>query len=227
MKLLYPAQKLKIFSIKYLGLSLICLFSFLFSFSQKSIFAEASVDLASFTAQSNGADKIVLNIVTSAEMNLSHFVIQRSTKGLNFEDVAILFTEEDNTKTIPRYYSYANHVDSNSEAVYYRLKIVNAKADYKYSDTISLTPSMTSIYARVSSQENLLRITNPKNWTGKTVKYNIYKAGESIIKQEVRINASQTETLNIADLPAGKYIIKAVNGKDSSEQKIVKLSRYS
>jgi Secretion system C-terminal sorting domain len=228
MKYLYPAQKLNTFSlIKYSALSLIGLFSFLFSFSQKTTLTNTSVDLVSFTAQSNGADKIDLNIVTGSEINFSHFVIQRSADGVNFEDVAIIFSEEDNTNSAPRFYFYTNNLNKKSASIYYRLKIVDLKEQYKYSDTIAFSSLTSGIYANVSPQQNKLKITIPENWSGKTVYYSIYNANNKIIKEEVRNNATQTETLNITDLPTGRYIIKAVNGKDSSEQKIVKLNSYS
>ena len=176
MKYLYPAQKLNTFSlIKYSALSLISLFSILFSFSQTTNLTSTSVDLVSFTAQSNGADKINLNIVTGSEINLSHFVIQRSADGVNFEDVAIIFSEEDNTNSVPRFYFYTNHINEKNASLYYRLKIVDIKEQYKYSDTIAFSSLMPGIYANVSPQQNKLRITIPENWSGKTVYYSIYK----------------------------------------------------
>ncbi|HEX4375024.1 MAG TPA: T9SS type A sorting domain-containing protein [Puia sp.] len=228
MKSLYPAQKFNASSlIKYSVLSLVGLFSFLISFSQTTNLTNTSVDIVSFTAQSNGADKINLNIVTGSEINFSHFVIQRSADGVNFEDIAILFSEEDNTNSVPRFYFYTNNINGKSASIYYRLKIVDLKEEYKYSDTIAFSSLTLGIYANVNPQQNKLRITIPENWSGKTVSYSIYNASDRIIRQEVRNSATQTETLNIADLPTGKYIIKAINGKDSSEQKIVKLNTYS
>jgi hypothetical protein len=228
MKYLYPAQESKIFSlIKYSALSLVSVFSFLYSFSQKAALTNTSVDLVSFTAHSNGADKINLNIVTGSEINFSHFVIQRSADGVNFEDVAIIFSEEDNTNSVPRFYFYTNNVNTKNPSVYYRLKMVDIKEQFTYSDTIAFSSSMPGIYANVNPQQNKLSITIPENWSGNTVLYNIYNANRQIIRKEIRNNATQTETLNIADLPTGKYTIKAINGKDSSEQKIVKLNSYS
>jgi len=228
MKYLYPAQKLNAFtSLKYAALSFVGLFMFLFSIAQKTNLTNASVDLVSFTAQSNGADKINLNIITGSEINFSHFVIQRSRDGVEFEDVAIIFSEEDNTHSMPRFYFYTNHINGKNAAIYYRLKMVDLGEQYKYSDTIAFSSLPSGMYANVSPQQNKLRITIPENWSGKTVYYNIYNAGEKMIRQEIRNNASHTETLNITDLPTGRYTIKAINGKDSSEQKIVKLNTYS
>ena len=110
MKHLYPAQKLNLFLfIKYSAVTIRCLLSFHFSFSQTTNLTNASVDLVSFTAQSNGSDKINAEHCNRFEMNLSHFVIQRSTDGVNFEDVAVIFSEEDNTNSIQDIISILEH----------------------------------------------------------------------------------------------------------------------
>jgi|SRR5271154_1509713 len=225
---MYPAQKFKqLFSIKYAALAFVCILSSLFSFSQKTILANASDDLVSFTAQLNSSGKITVSVITGSEINISHFMIQRSFDGINFDDAALIFSEEENANYIPRYYFYNDNQNiKNSGSLHYRIKMVDLKGNYKYSDTITVKSESenSNIVLYTNPKQSELRITIPQSWQGKTVYYDIYNDHQGLIKEKVSTNAIQTETLKITDLPVGRYTIKAVNGNYSSEQRIVKLS---
>ena len=67
-------------------------------------------------------------------------------------------------------------------------------------------------------------ITIPDSWQGKLVSYHVYNVHGSLMKQKISSNAGQTELLNIADLPVGIYVVKAINGDQASVQRIVKLN---
>jgi hypothetical protein len=225
---MYPAQKLKnLFSIKYAVFASVCFLSSFFSFSQKTVVANVSSDLVSFTAQLNNSGKIRVSLITGSEVNTSHFIIQRSFDGINFDDAALIFSEEDNANYIPRYYFYTDNESINANgSFHYRIKIVDLKGDYKYSDTVTVKAEseQSGIVLCTNPKQTKLSIKIPQSWQGKTVYYNIYNDHQGLIKQKISSNAIQTETLEITDLPVGRYIIKAANGNYSSEQRIVKLS---
>jgi|SRR5579862_462687 len=220
MKYLYPAQQKRICFFRYTTLVVIALFSYCLSFSQANVFTNASVDLVSFTARSNGAGKVTLNIVTDTEINMSHFVIERSYDGKQFEDVAIIFMEEDNTSSQPRYYNYTNNTEK-GDSIFYRLRMVNGKGEAKYSAVAGTT--FPNFLATINPRQSLIRLTIPRPWAGQAVCYMIYDASDRLVKEETKDMASQRDTLNILDLPIGRYTIKAVHGTDSVEQKIIKL----
>jgi Secretion system C-terminal sorting domain len=223
MQHLYPAQKIKfIDSLKYLALASVLLISFQYSFSQHS-----SGDLVSFTAQSNDSNKIMLSLVSGSEINTSHFIIQKSADGISFEDVALIFSEEENMNIVPRYYFYTDKRGVEQDAgVYYRVKTVSVKGEAAFSDTISIKPEAvkSAIQVRANSAQSEIKITNPAQWLGETVHYSLYDMHAGLVRQKIADKAQKTETINIADLPTGKYIIKAEYGRYSSAQKIVKLS---
>jgi hypothetical protein len=225
---MYPAQNLKnLFSIKYAVFAFACILSSLFSFSQTTMCANTSNDLISFTAQSNNSGKIMVSLITGSEINTSYFMIQRSFDGINFDDAALIFSEEDNANYVPRYYFYNdNQSFKDNGSLCYRIKIVDLKGDYKYSDTVKVKSESeeSDVVLEANPKQSELRITIPQSWKGKTVYYEIYNEHEGLIKQKVSSNAIQTETLEITDLPVGRYMIKASNGSYSSEQRIVKLS---
>jgi hypothetical protein len=223
MKSLYPAQKNKfIASLKYLALASGLLISFQYSFSQNT-----SGDLVSFTAQLNDSNRIMLSLVSGSEVNTSHFLIQKSADGINFEDAALIFSEEENMNIVPRYYFYTDKAGMQSGAsLYYRVKTVSISGEGVFSDTISIRPETveSAILVRANPNQSEIRITIPQRWLGETVHYSVYDVHAGLVKQKLAGKAQRTETINIADLPTGKYIIKAENGKYSSEQKIVKLN---
>jgi hypothetical protein len=228
MKHLYPAQKLKVnASIRYSFLAIICSLLACSSFSQKTIFRNASVDIVSFTAKLGSSDKIMLSVVTGSEVNASHLMIQHSTDGINFDDAALIFCEEENTTDIPRYYFCADNANfSHSDSMFFRIKVVDLEGEYKFSQTVSFsgTTLQNDIAVRLNPRQNTVSVTIPHSWQGKTVQYDIYDMQRVFVKQIVSQTASHEETLDINDLPTGRYIIKAANGKSSSEQKILKLN---
>jgi hypothetical protein len=86
------------------------------------------------TAELGNGSKILLKFPKPDSMNVSHFVVQRSEDGDNYEDAAMIFVPEWSARSIKRF-SYADKVNSYSnDMLYYRLKIVDVSGKYQYSD---------------------------------------------------------------------------------------------
>ena len=187
------------------------------------------VELASFGAQlSSDKSKTSLNWATSAEINASHFVIQRSIDGSNYDDVAIVFAQERNSNSL-RQYNYTDNVSAvNSSMVYYRLKIVDIDGNSKFSEVelirLAKGEQTSNIMVYPNPTHSELRITIPDSWQGKSVSYNILNVHGSLLKQKMISNAAQTELMNIADLPVGIYVINVITGNETSTKRIVKLN---
>lgn len=79
--------------------------------------------------------KIELGWAAGGNEETSHFILERSYDGEAFKEAALLFTAED--KDAPQY-GYTDRIPAlAAEAqVYYRLKIVDKKGNYVYSDNI-------------------------------------------------------------------------------------------
>ena len=187
------------------------------------------VMFASFTAQlNNNNNKTLLNWATTSELNASHFVVQRSTDGSNYKDVAMVFAQEGNSISL-RQYSYSDDISLvNSQMAYYRLKIVDMDGNFQYSDVelvrLSKQDAQLNIVVYPNPAHSELRITIPDSWQGKSVAYHVYDVHGNLVKQKLTSNAGQTELLNIADLPVGVYVVSAVSGSQTSIQRIVKLN---
>jgi hypothetical protein len=89
-------------------------------------------DILSFKGQLSADNKTLLTWVASSETNLSHYEIERSDDGKNFEKIG---------ETIATNLSQTNSYDFNDPEsvngiIYYRLKIVDNAGLYKYSNLI-------------------------------------------------------------------------------------------
>jgi hypothetical protein len=95
-------------------------------------------ELVSFQAKLKSNEKVALNWVTAAEVNTSHFVMQRSVDGNDFDDAALLFTDEcdRNTKMEYNYTDPISHIKTG--LVYYRLKMVDMNGAYTYSKAVKV-----------------------------------------------------------------------------------------
>jgi len=69
---------------------------------------------------------------------------------------------------------------------------------------------------------NDLRVTVPQTWQSKQVSMDLFNMNGQVVKHFATGNASQTEVINVNDMPVGMYILKASNGTETASQKIVK-----
>jgi hypothetical protein len=194
-----------------------------FSFNTPQI-GSLPLSLVSFTAQLND-ENVMLNWVSELEINTSHFVIQRSVDGKDFDDDAIVFSEENNS--VMKDYQFSDNINSIKDPlIYYRLKIVDMNGNYSYSNTILVRLGadqlQTAVLIYPNPAVNELRITIPNAWQNKTIVYSVYNSGGSLVKQRIEENAGQTETLPLLGLPSGLYLVNVVNGSQTAVQKLIK-----
>ena len=188
-------------------------------------YATLPVKLVSFTAMLN-TNKVDLNWITATEMNVNHFVIERSTDGQTFSDAGMVFAFGNTTEQ--KNYQYSDNITSmNSAVIYYRLRQMDIDGKFEYSATRIIriskqneNPITILTYPNPVTSE--LRITIPNNWQGKKVMYEIVNANGHVSGKSQVGNSSQTETLNVGILSPGLYIVKASCEGQSAQQKIVK-----
>jgi hypothetical protein len=91
------------------------------------------VKLVSFTATLNN-NKADLKWETVNEINVSHFVIEKSTDGVNFSDAGVFFAYGNATDKTN--YSFSDKLNNNQSAtVYYRIFSVSNNGKGQYSET--------------------------------------------------------------------------------------------
>jgi hypothetical protein len=182
------------------------------------------LSLLNFTARLSN-NKVALNWSTQMEVNSSHFTIQRSTDGKSFDDDGIIFTDGDSRPK--KEYNFSDNVQGlNSREIYYRLKMVDLDAKYRYSEVVMVRmmdeKEQVGLSIFPNPVSNELRVTIPASWQSKTISYNVYNTAGTLMKQKISNNAGQTETLQVADLPTGIYFVKTANGNETAVQKFMK-----
>ena len=96
--------------------------------------SSANVKLVSFTVVLN-TNKADLKWVTASEVNLSHFIIEKSTDGINFSDAGVFFAYGNATDKTN--YSFSDKFNGNQAGtVYYRLFFAGNNGKGQYSETV-------------------------------------------------------------------------------------------
>jgi len=200
--------------------------SFLFQpFNYDGIVGILPVTIKSFSARSGANNKVLLNWEASAETNTSHYEIERSANGQDFDEAGIVMP---GSNSIDQSYEFADDISSMPKGlVYYRLKMVDMNGTYTYSDVAVIRTGNEQNSLKVTAYPNPavneLMVTIPGAWQSRTVSYDIYSLSGSLVRHSVNNNAGQTQTMNISNVPTGAYIVKATSGSEISIQKFIKI----
>jgi Bacterial Ig domain/Secretion system C-terminal sorting domain len=182
------------------------------------------IKLLNFDAKYNKPN-VTLNWSTAMEKNFSHFVIEFSTDGNNFNQVATIFGAGESDSKKDYTYSDKNVADKGG-LIYYRLKSVDidGKSSYSLVRVIRLGEEKQGIVLTTypNPVTNELRITIPTNWQNKRVTYEMFNSNGQLSKKTESANSSQTENLNVSSLAPGFYVVKVTCDGQSVQQKIVK-----
>ena len=182
------------------------------------------VKLYSFTATKKNDNKVALDWTTSQELNTSHFVIERSYDGKNYEDAGIVFAV--GNSNVNNNYKFTDEPKSKSGVVYYRLKMVDVDQYAERSAIRVIRTSEISGEAKILTYPNPvvneLRVQLPVSWQQKQVNIEVYNSNGQIVKRSSVSRANQNETVGVSELSSGVYIVKASNGTEVATQRIVK-----
>lgn len=163
------------------------------------------VKLSSFTCTQN-KNNILLNWHTENEINASHFNIQKSIDGKNFETIGTVAAKGVGD------YNYINQLTTNyylPTTIYYRLQMVDKDGSIKYSEVKTVnnqlsTVNAISLYPNPAKDYISLQMIN--NNINQVNIYNIY--GKQVFTKSIN---SSNVNLNIQSLSTGLYCIKAFN----------------
>jgi hypothetical protein len=203
----------------------------LFSFYSKAFVYPAMgtlpVKMELFTATiNNSGNKVDLNWTTASEINVNHFIVEKSTDGKNFSEAGMAFAY--GTATAKANYSLSDNINANQVGViYYRIRSVDVdgKSELSVIRIIRIskqTEKNISIVTYPNPVSNEVRITIPANWQNKKLVYEIFNAAGKAIKKIETANSSQTETMNVSSLSPGFYIVRVSFEGVTAQQKIIK-----
>jgi hypothetical protein len=183
------------------------------------------VSFISFSATLNNSNKVDLKWSTATEINVSHFVIERSYDGKNFNDAGMIFAYGNTTER--KNYSFPDNVSIQSGVIYYRLRTVDIDGKNQYSETRTIriskqTTNDLNIVTYPNPASSEVKITVPNSWQNKTVLFEILNGAGQIAKSVQNNSSSQTEVINVNSLTPGFYIVRAICEGQVAQQKIVK-----
>ena len=178
--------------------------------------------LKTFNASLNNK-KVTLNWVTGHEKDLNYFIVERSTNGHDYSDAGIVFAK--GNSTVVQEYSFPETLNTKG-VVYYRLKMIDSELRFQYSPVrivrVGDVANDVQVQAYPNPVVNELRITVPATWQNHQVSYEVYNTNGNLLKRVTNVIASQTETLSVADLDTGTYVVKAYTKDAVASQRIVK-----
>jgi len=182
------------------------------------------VKLTDFSAILNKSN-VALSWTTASEENFSHYVIERSTDGTNFSDLALVFADGSLNSSATYQYKDAQ-VSSATGVVYYRLRMMEKTNSYSYSPIRIIRFGKEQAAVQLTTYPNPVksdvRVTLPAAWQGKVVRLELY-SGTGVKVQGVSLtSASQTETLQMNALPKGFYLVRAICEGQVAEQKVIR-----
>jgi len=94
------------------------------------------IELIAFSANQFNCDTLDITWATASETNNDFFTIERSANGFDFEELAIIPSQNSNSKEL-QHYCYIDENPLNGFA-YYRLKQTDFNGDYEYSRVFAL-----------------------------------------------------------------------------------------
>jgi hypothetical protein len=167
-------------------------------------------------------NKVKLSWSTTVEKNSKSFVILKSFDGKDFHEVSS--TKAAGNSDIVKKYQCTDYVRSTKGNVYYRLQMLDNDLKPHLSEVKVINTndeaSELSLFPNPAVHE--LRVTVSNTWQGKELVFDIYNNYGQLVRHKKNATASQTERMNVADLPAGLYIVKVSNGGEKLTRQFIK-----
>jgi predicted peptidase len=179
------------------------------------------VTLTSFDALARGSE-IQLTWSTESESNSSHFAVERSSNGRDFQEIGRV--KSSGNSTTKKNYSFTDKTPRTGKN-FYRLKMVDLDATFKYSEvrTVSTNgsdlefsfgpnPVQNEASIRISGSQRVRLTLTVTDLMGRTLKtMNIVKS-ENLLSQKI----------GLSDLPAGQYVLSIKGENVNYMQRLVK-----
>jgi hypothetical protein len=186
------------------------------------------VSLLYFKGQHVGNNNI-LSWSTATEVNNQGFEIEYSFDGKDFRELSFVNSKAVNGNSSSTLnYQYTDTKAAGTD-VFYRLKQVDKDGHISYSNVIFIkggqlnTLSLSAVYPNPAKNKLNVIVSSPASNQISLVITNL--AGKRISQQSFSvINGGNNLDLNVSNLPAGSYFIKAIcnNGCNSAVSKFVK-----
>ncbi len=183
------------------------------------------VTLVSFDGEAT-EDNILLNWVTASEVNNSHFEVQRSLNGVDFETIGRV--EGNGTATITQRYSFEDNL-ALSGINYYRLKQVDYDGAFEYSEIITVlfngeTSNSFIVYPNPIQSSQLEIVSLDRNTIDQLYEISLHDVSGKIYYQNIAsLKEASKEISSLTEsLGSGVYMLKISNEKTQHVVQLLK-----
>jgi hypothetical protein len=169
-------------------------------------------------------NKVILNWTTTMEKYARHYVVERSSNGIDYKQIGLILVagNSDNRKD----YNFVDKLSNTSNQLYYRLKTTDLDGKNRISEVrmvvLGKSTNQPVITTYPNPTINELTITVPSNWQGKKLSLQIFNLNGLAVKEVIKDNASEKESMMTSELERGYYIVKATSGTESITKRILK-----
>ncbi len=169
------------------------------------------VALTHFNAQRMSPEEVTLNWRTSSEQNNKGFEVQKSTDGIQFNDLFFV-PGKNNSNTIQKYV-YAD-TDAKQDHLYYRLKQVDFNGKFQYSQVVAVGlnkfDEQLATVAQVPNAKSLFIETQSNNLNAR-----ILNLGGQELKSFALTPGNQKYLFD--ELPSGIYLLELSDNKGTKQ----------
>lgn len=162
-------------------------------------------------------DLTKINYTIGNELNVNHYVLERSDDGFSFYS---LHTQAPYNRNGTEFYSYTDHTAPRGTA-YYRLKAVEQNGRVIYSNVVSVTDHSGQLYVIKNPVDESIDVYAPASASG-LYSYSIIAANGQVM-QSGTLNVAQAGVHSIKLQPlmaAGPYVL-VMKSRDISMQKMI------
>ena len=182
--------------------------------------------VAAFSALLNISDATDLKWITNAENNISHFEVEKSENGTDYQMAGIVFAYGNTVETVNYRFVDKNIDTKKAGIVYYRLRQVNNNGSNALSIAIPVRTGKLAnglsiqTFPNPAGQE--LAIAIPSKWQAKKLNIELFNNKGEMTKTNTIAKSNQVESMDISNLAPGFYILKVSCNGQTAKQKIIK-----
>jgi hypothetical protein len=181
------------------------------------------VDILSFTGVLTDDIRAKLNWVTASEENSDHYLIERSSDGVDYTEVVGTVKAVGNSTKQTSYEIYDNHPIKGTN--YYKLTEFdkNGIGNFLGYATVNNRASLPLIYLYPNPAQNSITL-NLKNFATPTVIYELYDA-QGVLHSTATvslIDGNQDYKIDLSNLANGFYFIKVNTGEEVLKKTFIK-----
>ncbi len=180
------------------------------------------IQMLSFSAKNEANSRVILNWTTGKEENFSGFDVERSEDGFNWDKISFVSSNHED-KAQNNYSLYDNNPVIGTS--YYRLKLIGADDNYRYSEVREVQLKLTNATIRILPNpivaNAMMEIRTDKTELGSLQL--VDAGGKTVISKSLTLQPglNRVDVSNWKNLAPGVYVVYVVTASMNLNTKVV------